>query len=89
MTSQHSSEEPQDQWRGVVGWLLCRREILNEADRILCEELISLVVIAEEQEAALTRAIARAISATGVGYPAALRLIMPPGSSRVSRRRPE
>jgi hypothetical protein len=88
MTPGHASEEPQNLWRGVVAWLLCHPGILTEADRYLCEELISLIVLTEEQRAALSRTATGAIAATGVGYPAALRWIIPPGSSSVKQRRP-
>jgi hypothetical protein len=80
MTPLHRSEEHPNSWRRVVAWLSCHPEILTKQDLLLCEELISLVVITDKQRGELTDAFSQAIAATGGAYPDALRWRPPKGT---------
>ena len=59
------SDKNYNQWRQVVAWLLCHREVLDKEDACLCEELISLVALTDKHRGELLAAYRRAIEATG------------------------
>jgi hypothetical protein len=58
------SDKNHNQWRQVVAWLLCHREVLDKEDACLCEELISLVALTDKHHGELLAAYRRAIEAT-------------------------
>jgi hypothetical protein len=51
MTPPQSEE---NEWRGIVAWLLRHPERLTKPELLVCQDLISLVFITEEQRAKLT-----------------------------------
>jgi hypothetical protein len=54
-------ENEENEWRGIVVWLLRHPQHLTKQELVVCQDLISLVSITEDQRAKLTSLYRKAI----------------------------
>jgi hypothetical protein len=63
-----------NRWRKAVAWVLQEPNILTDGERLFCEEMISRVLITDEQRITLSGIFGKAIGARGGIHPSRFRM---------------